>query len=105
MIFFGLSNAYFSLSSVYFTDVMLTTFLLFKFKEHLKVFVNYVISKHKNIPFTFQAEVLNSFLFLTVKTTRKIKRFVTSIFCKATFNGVFTNYGLVHTLFGQTVRP
>ena len=64
-----------------------------------------MISKHKNIPFTFQAEDLNSFLFLNVKTTRKIKRFVTSIFRKATFNGVFTNYGLVHTLFGQTVRP
>ena len=45
---------------------------------------------------------------LDVKITRKSKRFVTSIFRKATFSGVFTNYdsftfnnysiGLVHTL-------
>ena len=83
-------------------------FVLFKSKEHLKLFVNYVNLKHKNIKFTFETEDSNNFSFLDVKITRKNKRFVTLIFCEATFNGVFTNYdsfifdtykmGLVHTL-------
>ena len=64
--------------------------------------------KHKNIKFTFETEDSNNFSFLDVKITRKNKRFVTSIFREATFNGVFTDYdsfifdtykmGLVHTL-------
>ena len=65
-------------------------------------------SKHNNIKFTFQTEDLNNFSFLDVNITPKNKWFVTSIFRKATFSGVFTNYnsflfntykiGLVHTL-------
>ena len=83
-------------------------FVLFKSKEHLKLFVNYMNSKHKNIKFTFETEDSNNFSFLDVKITRKDKQFVTSIFRKATFSGVYTNYdsfildtykiGLVHTL-------
>ena len=67
-------------------------FVLFKSKEHLKLFVNYMNSKHKNIKFTFETEDSNNFSFLNVKITRKNKRFVTSIFRKATFRGVYTNY-------------
>ena len=83
-------------------------FVLFKSKEHLKLFVNYMNSKHKNIKFNFETEDSNNFSFLDVKITRKNKRFVTWIFRKATFSGVYTNYdsfildtykiGLVHTL-------
>ena len=71
-----------------------------------------MIRKLKNIKFTFEAEDLNSFSFLEVKITSKNKRLVTSIFHKATFREVFSNYdssmnsftfdtykvGLVHTL-------
>ena len=83
-------------------------FLLFKSKEHLKLFVNYMNSKHSNIKFTFETEDSNNFSFLDAKITRQNKRFFTSFFRKATFSGVFTNYdsfisdtyniGLVHTL-------
>ena len=83
-------------------------FVLLKSKEHLKLFVNYMNSEHKNIKFTFETEDSNNFSFLDVKITRKKKRFATSIFRKATFSGVYTNYdsfiletckiGLVHTL-------
>ena len=65
-------------------------------------------SKLRNIKFTFETEDSNNFLLLDVKTTWQNKRFVTSIFRKVTFSGVFTNYdsfipdtyklGLVHTL-------
>ena len=81
-------------------------FVLFKSKEHLKLFVNYTNSKHGNIKFTFETEDSNN--FSDVKITRKNKRFVTSIFRKAIFSGIFTNYnsfifdtykiGLVHML-------
>ena len=83
-------------------------FVLFKSKEHLNFFVNYMNSKHRNIKFTFETEDSNSFSFLDVKIARQNKRCVASTFCKATFSGVFTNYdsfisdtykiGLVHTL-------
>ena len=48
-------------------------------------------SKHRNIKFTYETEDSNNFSFLDVKITRQNKRFVTSIFRKATFSGVFTN--------------
>ena len=63
-------------------------FVLFKSKEHLKLFVNYMNSKHRNIKFTFETEDSNTFSILDVKNTRKNKRFVTSIFRKTTFSGV-----------------
>ena len=49
-------------------------------------------SEHKNIKFTFEVEDVNSFFILDVTITCKYKWFVTSIFGKATFSGVFTNY-------------
>ena len=49
-------------------------------------------SKHKNLKFTFETEDSNNFLFLDVKITRKSKRLLTSIFRKAIFCGVYTNY-------------
>ena len=61
-------------------------FVLFKSKEHLKLFVNYMNSKHKNIKFTFETADSKNFSFLDFKTTRKNKQFVTSIFHKATFS-------------------
>ena len=36
-------------------------FVLFKSKEHLKLFVNYMNSKHRNIKFTFETEDSNNF--------------------------------------------
>ena len=71
-------------------------------------------SKHKNIKFTFETEDSNNFSFFPGKITPKNKRFVTLIFRKATFSGVFTKYdslifdtykiGLVHTLLFQLFK-
>ena len=47
------------------------TFVLFKSKGHLKLFVSYINSKHKNIKFTFETEGSNNVSFLDVKITRK----------------------------------
>ena len=65
-------------------------------------------SKHHNINFTIEKENVGSLLFLDVKICRKNGKFVTSVYRKPTFSGVFTNYesfiptyqkrGLLHTL-------
>ena len=67
-------------------------FVLFKSKDQLKLLVNYMNSKHKNTKFTFEGEGLNNFASLDVKITRKKKRFFASIFHKAIFSRIYTNY-------------
>ena len=64
--------------------------------------------KHPNIKITSEFEENDSFYFLDVKIKRSNNQFITSVFRKATFSGVFTNFqnfmsvsykfGLVHTL-------
>ena len=49
-------------------------------------------SKHQNINFTVKKENVGSLLFLDVKICRKNGKFVTSVYRKPTFSGVFTNY-------------
>ena len=49
-------------------------------------------TRHKNLKFTFDLEQNNSFSFLDVKITRGSNGFSTSVFRKATFSGVFTNF-------------
>ena len=71
-------------------------------------------SKHRNIKFTFETEHSNNFSFLDDKITQQNKQFLTSIFRKATFSGVFTNYDsfisdtykidLVHVLLFQFLK-
>ena len=51
-------------------------FVLFKSKKHLKLFLNYMNSKHRNIKFIFETKDSNNFSFLDVKITQKNKWFV-----------------------------
>ena len=74
----------------YFDDISIQ----FKSKEHLKLFFNDMISKHENIKFTLTAEDQKRFSFLDVKISRKKKQSATSIFHKASFVWVFTNYDI-----------
>ena len=68
------------------------TFVLFKSKDHLLLFAKYMNTRHKYLKFTFDFEQNNSFSFLDVKITGGSNRFSTSIFRKAAFSGVFTNF-------------
>ena len=64
-------------------------------------------SEHQNINFNVEKENVGSLSFLDVKICRKNGKFVTSVYRKPTFSGVFTNYesfiptyqkrGLLHT--------
>ena len=64
------------------------------FLNHLNLptrFAN-MSSKHQNINFTVEQENIGSLSFLDVKICRKNVKFVTSVYRKPTFTGVFTNY-------------
>ena len=67
-------------------------YMFVKPKDHLLLFAKYMNTRHKNLKFTFDFEQNNSFSFLDVKITRGSNRFSTSVFRKATFSGVFTNF-------------
>ena len=65
-------------------------------------------SKHQNINFTIEKENVGSLLFLDVKICCNSSKFVTSVYRKPIFSGVFSNYesfiptyqkrGLLHAL-------
>ena len=67
-------------------------FVLFKSKDHLLLFAKYMNTRHKSFKFTFDFEQNNRFSFLDVKITRGSNGFSTSVFRKAMFSGVFTNF-------------
>ena len=74
-------------------------------------FLEYINKKHKNIKFSIETELDGSPSFLDVKIFRENEKFVTSVFRKDTFSGVYTNFisfipleykfGLVHTLLNR----
>ena len=74
-----------------FVDVI---FVMFRYRDHVKKFVDYMNTKHPNIRFTFEIEDQNSFSFLDMKIIRNTekKAFETSVYRKSTFTGVFTNF-------------
>ena len=69
------------------------TFLLFRSKHDIEKFGNYLNCQHKNIKFTSETENENSISFLDIKITRDNSKFMTSVYRKPTFSGVFTNFG------------
>ena len=69
------------------------TFLLFRSKHHIEEFRNYLNRQQKNIKFTSETENENSISFLHIKITRSNNKFMTSVYRKPTFSGVFTNFG------------
>ena len=74
------------------------TFLLFRSKHHIEKFLYYLTQKFwyystQNIKFTSRTENENSISFLDIKITRDNNKFMTSVYRKPTFRGVFTNFG------------
>ena len=93
---------------IYYKRYVDDIFVLFKKPEHANFFLEYINKKHKNIKFSIETELNGSLSFLDVKIFRENEKFVTSVFRKHTFSGVYTNFislipleykfGLVHTL-------
>ena len=67
-------------------------FLLFENAECLDKFKKYMNSQHLNINFTSEDESENSLPFLDVFVTRHESSFITSVYRKPTFSGVYTHY-------------
>ena len=68
------------------------TFLLFKSLDHVEQFRAYLNAKHPNISFTCDLEENGILPFLDVKVQRSGAQFITSIYRKPTFTGLFSKY-------------
>ena len=85
-------------------------FLLFENMQCLESFHQYMNAQHPNMNFTYKLEENGSLAFLDVFVTRDLTNnmFITSVYRKPTFSGVYTNFdsfitsayksGLVYTL-------
>ena len=67
-------------------------FVLFRKEEHLELFLNYFNSSHENIKFTSEKETNNKLCFLDIEISRHKNQFITSVYRKPTFSGVFSNF-------------
>ena len=65
---------------------------LSKRPEHVKPFVDYMNSKHKNINFSFETEKDGQMPFFDVNVFRENIKFGTNVYRKETFTGVYTNF-------------
>ena len=92
--------------SVFYKRYVDDIFVLLETSEHVKPFVDYMNSKLKNINFSYETEKDEQMPFLEVNVFRE--KFVTNVYRKETFTGVYTNlssfiplehkFGLAYTL-------
>ena len=98
-----------NLSANYFRDEI---FVFYNKPEHAQFFLEYINKKQKNMKFSIETEISRSISFLDVKIFWENNKFVTSVFRKEMFSGVYTNFisfilleykfGLVHTLLSSS---
>ncbi len=67
-------------------------FVLFRSPDHLPLFQDYLNTKHPNIEFTSEKETAKKFSFLDVEIDASSGQFVTSIYRKTTFSGVYSHF-------------
>ena len=83
-------------------------FVLFKSAEHLSKFRDYFNTCHQNMSFSFEQEKDGKLSFLDVEVSRQEGHFVTTVYRKPTFSGVYTHFesflptiykfGMIYTL-------
>ena len=67
-------------------------FLVFKSLNHAPLFLDYLNRQHPNISFTSELEKNGELPFFDVEMFRSSGKFSTSVYCKPTFTGLFTNF-------------
>ena len=67
-------------------------FVLFRKPDHVPLFAEYMSSRHNNINFSFETENNGKLPFLDINVFREKDTFVTSVYRKDTFSGVYTNF-------------
>ena len=68
------------------------TFMLFRSKSHIQLFLNYLNNQHSLIKFTHEVERNGEISFLDVKVVKANRGFETGLFRKETFTGLSTKY-------------
>ena len=77
---------------VYYRRYVDDIFVLFEDSGHIEKYKNYMNSLHSNLSFTSEKEKNGTLAFLDIKISRENDSFVTSIFRKTTFSGVYMNF-------------
>ena len=65
---------------------------LFDKPEHVQFLIEYINKKDKNMKFLIEIEIYGSLSPPDVKVFRENDNFVTSVFRKETFSGLYTNF-------------
>ena len=83
-------------------------FVLFESAEHLSKFRDYFNTRHPNMSFSIEQEKNGKLSFLDVEVSREKGKFVTTVYRKPTFSGLYTHFesflpavykfGMVYTL-------
>ena len=81
-----------SFKPLYFKRYVDDIFCLFRDRSHVQDFLAYLNARHPNMNFTHEDESNSSLPFLDVNVIRSNGNFVTSIYRKPTFSGVYTNF-------------
>ena len=69
-------------------------FILFKSNDHLTYFQNFLNFSHINMSSSIERKKENKLSFLDVEIIREQGKFITIIYRKPTFSGVYSNFGL-----------
>ena len=67
-------------------------FVLFESAEHLSKFCNYFNTCHPNMSFSFGQEKNGKLSFLDIEVSREKWKFVSTVYRKPTFSGVYTHF-------------
>ena len=83
-------------------------FVLFESAGHLLKFHAYLNTYHPNMPFSFEQEINDKLSFLDVEVSQQQGKFVTTVYRKPTFSGMYTHFdsflpevykvGMIYTL-------
>jgi hypothetical protein len=87
-----LSQCPYSFKPIYFKRYVDDIFCLFNDSNHVQDFLAYLNTRHHNMNFTYEDELNSSLPFLDVNVIRYNEHFVTSLYRKPTFSGVYTNF-------------
>ena len=86
-----LANCRADFKPVFFRRYIDDCFIIFRSRDHVHPFLDYLNSQHPNITFTNQLEVNSTLPFLDVLINRS-DGFSTSVYRKPAFTGLFTNF-------------
>ena len=75
------------------------TFVLFKGKAHVHLFLNYLNSQHTSINFTMELENNNKLPFLDCLVSRDSNQLCTSVYRKPTFSGLDLSFSYCPSIF------